>query len=144
MEKEYVDEKEELQKKLDVLKKNRESISKEDLETKYAKAYQKLLSEINALMNEIMFTELFFFLYTVDFLEKGRDLVAEEMKKKSKMLSKALYTDYSAQEFVNLLREIHHEIISQYMTEEHDFSTQSRCRINPFIDKGKCLVSLAA
>ncbi len=139
-----IDEKEELQKKLDVLKKNRESISKEDLETKYAKAYHKLLSEINALMNEIMFRELFFFLYTVDFLETGRDLVAEEMKQKRKRLSKALYTDYSAQEYIDLLREIHREIFSQYLAEEHDFTTQSRCRINPFIDKGKCLVSLAA
>lgn len=140
----YIDEKEELQKKLDVLKKNRESIPKTELETKYAKAYQKLLSEINMLMNEILYHELFFFLYTVDFLEKGRDLVTVEMKKRSRMLSKALYADYSAQEYIDLLREIHHLIFSQYISEEHDYKAKTRCRINPFIEKGKCMVTLAA
>lgn len=142
----YVDEKEELQKKLDVLKKNRESIPKADLETKYAKAYKKLLSEINDLMNEIMCGELFFFLYTADFLERGRDLVIKKIteKNKNRRLSRALYTDYSAQEYIDLLREIHHEILSEYLAEEHDFNSRIRCRINPFIEKGKCLVTFAA
>lgn len=47
-----------LQKKLDVLRKNREVLTEEELETRYATAYRRLKTEISDLLREMQTTEL--------------------------------------------------------------------------------------
>lgn len=48
----------ELQKKLNILKRNRENLSYDELRGKYGKAYKRLLSEITDLLNDMQQKEL--------------------------------------------------------------------------------------
>lgn len=108
-----------LQEKLNILRKNEENLSQEELRVRYKISYQKLLSEIRCLYNRVMAQELFYFSYPGDFLEKGKQLVLEQFNLRKKDLAIALFCDYSADKYIKILREMNHVITEEFFSSEH-------------------------
>ena len=105
-----------LQQKLDKLQKNRENVPLEDLRTKYAKPYRALLADIKVLSQKIMEQEMFYVLFPKDFGETGAKKLSELYEENKKALSASLFIQYSANEFIDILRKMHHSLMEEYVS----------------------------
>lgn len=122
-----------LREKLDKLKKNEASISKEELITKYKKSYKALLDDINSLANRVMGQELFYFLYPKSFLERGRQLVLEQFERNKIAIANALYKHYSVDEYVKILRKMNSDILDDFFSAGYTMDNEIGKSINPWI-----------
>lgn len=122
-----------IREKLDILKKNEESVGKEALRTKYKKPYETLLADINRLANIIMKQELFYILYPEDFLERGRQLVLKLFEENKKALATALFKNYSFDEYVGILRKMNSVILGEFFLTKHILNGETGQSINPWI-----------
>jgi NAD(P)H-dependent FMN reductase len=86
-----------LQNKFNILKKNIDAVGQEALETKYATAYGKLLSEINGLSDDNLKEQIMFLdLTTVnkEVIPTFRTIIANCKKKASEAIKKADFDAY--------------------------------------------------
>lgn len=105
-----------LQQKLDKLRKNREKVSLEELRTKYAKPYRALLADIKFLSQKILEQEMFYVLFPKEFGEIGAKKLSEIYEENKNALSDSLYKQYSANEFIAILRKMHCSLMEEYFT----------------------------
>lgn len=123
-----------LQDRLNVLKKNKEGISLEDRKGRYKKAYQKLLDSIYKSLDVVIESQLNFWV-PVDFKDKGREVVQSMFIAKNAEIKKALYQNYSSDEFIEILSQIRKTVIDMYFEENITSTSQKRYNLNPFNPK---------
>lgn len=92
--------KENLQKNLEKLRKNRENISIEELETKYERPYKALLKDIKIQQRD-MFLDI---LKGVCIDTRERESIEQHFKECCELVDKKIYEEYDAEGAENILR----------------------------------------
>ncbi len=115
-----------LQQKLDILKKNREQIPVRQLiKGKYAKAYSRLLQEIGQLAKKSL-SETCRFAVPEDGLKIALEALCTGLSDQRLPIQKALYKNYSADEFISICEQIHRQTVSTVFDSDLDWNGEKR------------------
>lgn len=115
----------ELQEKLDALKKNRELIPESDLLGKYRKAYDKLIAEIWNIALKV-FDDKVRFLIPKDIVEPIKKKYCELMEKNMSAMTTALYNDYDTDKFCDICHYIYSDLVTTIFALEPDWTLKER------------------
>lgn len=128
---EYVDKTELLQRKLEILRKNREMVSETMLRTKYKKSYQSLLKEISSLTSEVFEQEAMYLAVPEAFLADGKRIIQEFFTEDvTSKIKEYLLEQYSVEKFIGLCQEIKNRLCEKLFSGSYDFSSQERYTIS--------------
>lgn len=105
-----------LQSKLDILQKNRANVPLEELKTKYATSYKRLLAEIMEAFDRLRKRSLRCIGVYIS-ADKYADIQNVWDEKYKKAVSHAIYKEYNAEKAQALIYEFVNEIICKYAEE---------------------------
>lgn len=132
---EEIDTKDLLQMKLDILKKNREKISEEDLRTRYKKSYDALLGTIDELAIQLMDEIMFRFLVEKYFVQEGHEMMRRLINKEKNCMKDCLYKEYSAEAYADICQSIYSAVITRYFEVFNGWEGEEKYTLNPFKPK---------
>lgn len=104
----------ELQKKLDIFRQCRETLSKEDLQGRYRKAYTQLKSEISDLLKEMVETELRKIRLNKSYYMAHQEELNNCYLPFNERILKSVRTQYSVDAIMDIWKEFQLKMLNEY------------------------------
>lgn len=125
-----------LREKVEALRKNEAQIPKEELETKYANAYRKQITQIEDLSLQVFTRRVAYVLVPKEYGEELTDLIRRRYSECSVALMEAIRKDYSVDNFIKIADQIAAEVLKKIFAIPNEaWGGKELYDINPWCSK---------